>query len=54
MAFMIIPEIKEMINKLQLYIKSARTSVQQRYYENALRDLQQLLQTMETEQCKTN
>ncbi len=49
MAFMIIPEIKEMINKLQLYIKSAQTRVQRRYYENALKDLQQLLLTMEVD-----
>ena len=52
MAFMIIPEIKEMINKLQLYIKSAKNRVQKLYYEKALRDLQQLLLTMEQDNVR--
>lgn len=52
MAFMIIPEIKEMINKLQLYIKSAKNRAQKLYYEKALRDLQQLLLTMEQDNVR--
>lgn len=51
MAFLIIPEIKEMINKLSLYAKSANTKIQKRYYENALKDLQKTLETLEAEQC---
>lgn len=51
MAFLIIPEIKEMINKLSLYVKTARTNIQRRYYENALKDLQKTLETLEAEQC---
>ena len=51
MAFLIIPEIKEMINKLSLYMKTAKTNIQRRYYENALKDLQKTLETLEAEQC---
>lgn len=51
MAFMIIPEIKEMINKLQLYIKSANSNVQRTYYEDALANLQKILIEMEQTKC---
>ena len=49
MAFLIIPEIKEMINKLSLYAKSAKTKIQKRYYESAIKDLQKTLEILEEE-----
>lgn len=51
MSFLIIPEILEMINKLECYIRTAQTRVQKKYYENALSDLQKLLETMRKEEC---
>lgn len=50
MAFLVIPEIMEMINKLELYIKNAKSNIQRRYYESALASLTQLLETMRNEQ----
>lgn len=52
MAFLIIPEIKEMINKLSLYAKSAKNNIQRRYYESALKDLQKTLEILEEENRK--
>ena len=49
MAFLVIPEILEMINKLECYIRTAQSRVQKRYFEMALRDLQKLLETMREE-----
>lgn len=54
MAFLIIPEILEMINKLSLYLKSAENKIQKRYYENAIKDLQKTLEILEAEKCTKN
>ena len=51
MAFLIIPEILEMMNKLTCYIRKAESKIQKKYYNNALNDLQKLLETMREEQC---
>ena len=49
MAFLTLFELKEMVNKLSLYIKSAQTRIQRLYYEDALKNLVQLIETMEAE-----
>ena len=54
MAFLIIPEILEMINKLSLYLKSAENKIQKRYYENAIKDLKKTLELLEEEKCTKN
>ena len=51
MGFLIVPEILEMINKLSYYLKKTESKIQQRYYQNALKDLQKLLEVMRKEQC---
>ena len=51
MAFLIIPEILEMINKLSYYLKQTESNIQRKYYQNALKDLQKLLEVMRNEQC---
>ena len=52
MAFLTLFELKEMVNKLSLYIKNAQTRIQRLYYEDALKNLLQIIETMEVEQCK--
>lgn len=49
MAFMTLFELKEMVNKLSLYIKNAKTRIQCMYYEDALKNLTKLIETMEGE-----
>ena len=49
MAFLTLFELKEMVNKLSLYIKNAQTRIQRLYYEDALKNLVQLIETMEAE-----
>jgi hypothetical protein len=49
MAFMTLFELKEMVNKLTLYIKNAKTRIQRMYYEEALKNLIKLIETMEAE-----
>lgn len=51
MGFLIIPEILEMINKLSYYLKKTESNIQRKYYQNALKDLQKLLEVMRKEQC---
>lgn len=51
MGFLIVPEILEMINKLSYYLKKTESKIQQKYYQNALKDLQKLLEVMRKEQC---
>lgn len=51
MGFLIIPEILEMINKLSYYLKKTESKIQKKYYNDALNDLQKLLETMRNEKC---
>ncbi len=44
-----ITEILKLISKLENYCKTAKSNIQKRYYENALKDLTQFLETM---RCK--
>lgn len=52
MGFMTLFELKEMVNKLTLYVKSAKTRIQRMYYEDALKNLTKLIETMEAENDK--
>lgn len=49
MAFLTLFELKEMVNKLCLYIKNAKTRIQRLYYEDALKNLLKVIETMEAE-----
>lgn len=50
MAFMTLFELKEMVNKLSLYIKNAQTRIQKLYYENAMKNLVKIIETLESEE----
>ena len=49
MAFLTLFELKEMVNKLSLYIKGAKTKIQRLYYEDAMKNLVKVIETIEAE-----
>ena len=52
MAFLTLFELKEMVNKLSLYIKNAQTRIQRLYYEDALKNLVKVIETLEAENAR--
>jgi hypothetical protein len=52
MAFLTLFELKEMVNKLSLYIKNAQSRIQRLYYEDALKNLIKIIETMEAENAR--
>ena len=43
-------ELKEMVNKLTLYIKTAQTRIQKLYYEEAMKNLVKAIEAIESEE----
>jgi hypothetical protein len=50
MAFMTLFELKEMVNKLSLYIKTAQTRTQKLYYEDTMKNLVKVIESIESEE----
>lgn len=50
MAFITLFELKEMVNKLALYIKTAQTRIQKLYYEDAMKNLVKVIEILESEE----